>query len=89
MTSGRNEIQSDLTTITSTAEPMEENQRIDRSAHNFTNCDFMLVSVAQMERLQSIAEIMTTSLRHNMIPQLLHAILFLREHERFRGKISW
>ena len=46
-------------------------------------CGFVLGSVAEVERVWSMAKHLLGDLRHSMSPIILEALLFLRFNERF------
>lgn len=48
----------------------------------YRNCDFILGSVAEIERLWSIADIILADTRSRTTPELFEAILFLRVNSR-------
>ena len=67
----------------SMAERMAKRRKVGLFTDNYGNCLFILGSVARVERLWSIANYTLTTSRRRMTPQLLEAILFLRENQRF------
>lgn len=49
----------------------------------YMNCDFILGSVAEVERLFSFYKYFLTQNRRSSTPQLFEAIVFLKLNERF------
>jgi hypothetical protein len=58
----------------------KKRQRLEKQ---YINCDFILGSVAEVERLWSIAKYVLTDNRKGLTPQLFEAILFLRLNAHF------
>ena len=56
-----------------------------KPTQRYINCDFVLGSCAEVERLWSIAGNILTDNRKSMAPQLFEAILFLRMNKRLWG----
>ena len=70
-------------TYSSITERMATKCRVCTKKENHINCNFIVGSVAKVERLWSIGKLVCTSSRRRMTPQLFEALLFLRENERF------
>ncbi len=68
---------------TSKTEEIAKRRKNNGDDNTYINCDFISGSVATVERLWSSANYVLASHPRRMTPQVLEAILFLRENERF------
>lgn len=78
---------SQVTNVLSQNSSMEERlskrRKISSAAQEYVNCDFILGSVAEVERIWSISKHVLTVERRLMTPQLFESIVFLKYNERF------
>eukprot|EP00171_Calliarthron_tuberculosum_P002661 IDg2661t1 len=68
--------------IVSMQEMLTKRRKVQSLKISYINCDFILGSVAIVERLWSCAHYIYSDYRRSMTPQLLEALLFLRANER-------
>ena len=63
-------------------ERLRQRQRQRENPSGYMNCDFILGSAAEVERVWSIATTVLTDEQKNTSPLMLEALLFLRVNER-------
>ena len=64
-------------------ERLAKRRKNEVSNDQYVNCDFILGSAAEVERLWSIAKYVLTENTRSMTPQMFEALMFLRLNERF------
>lgn len=64
-------------------EHLDNCRKTGPQSHIYINCDFIVWSVAEIERLISMSNYVPAYNRKSMTPQLFEAILFLKLNERF------
>ncbi len=60
----------------------------EEETQNYINCDFILGSMAEIERLWSLAKNVLTDDRKNMTPLVFGAVLFLRAKSTYRNECT-
>ena len=75
--------QSDSASSLTMAERFVKKRKVEASESSNINCDFILGSVAEVERLRSLSKYVLTENRRGMTPELFEAITFLRVNDRF------
>ncbi|KAI0560856.1 Ribonuclease H-like protein [Gracilaria domingensis] len=68
---------------TGIAARLTKKRKVVMKKEKYMNCDFILGSVAEVERLWSIAKNVLTDNRKSMTPRMFEAIVFLKQNERF------
>eukprot|EP00171_Calliarthron_tuberculosum_P002072 IDg2072t1 len=63
-------------------ERLEKRQKVSRIS-DYINCDFVLGSIAESERVWSICKYVLSDHRCSLTPQLFEAIIYLRYNDRF------
>ena len=69
--------------LLSMSERRKKRRKVAAIPKRYINCDFVLGSVAEVERLWSIAKHILGDVRHKLAPMMLEALLFLRFNKRF------
>lgn len=70
------------------AERLKNRRKRYEIQDDYINCDFILGSDAEVERLWSISKYVLTESRRSMTAQLFEAIVFLKVNESFWGTQS-
>ncbi len=63
-------------------ERIAKKRKKNREGSAYIGCNFILGSVAEVERVWSIAKYVLSEQRRGMTPQMFEAIMFLRYNER-------
>ena len=69
--------------VLSINERRKKRRKLSALPKRYMDCGFILGSVAEVERVWSIAKHLLGDVRHKMAPMMLEALLFLRFNERF------
>ena len=75
--------QSDSSSTVTMAERLLKKRKTEVTRNQYTNCDFILGSVAEVERLWSISKYVFRENRRSLTPQLFEAVMFLKVNQRF------
>ncbi len=65
------------------SERMAERRKRDEETSNYIDCNFILGSVAEVERVFSFAKYVLSDNRRCVTPQLFEALMFLKINSRF------
>ncbi len=60
------------------SERLAKRRKVGHGTESYINCDFILGSVAEVERLFSMAKYVMAENRRSLTPQLFEAIMFLK-----------
>ncbi len=65
------------------SERLAKRRKVEHGTESYINCDFILRSVAEIERLFSMAKYVMAENIRSLTPHLFEAIMFLKFNERF------
>ena len=73
----------EVSEMISIRERIAKRQKMSHHRDEYINCDFILGSVAEVERVWSISEYILSNHRRSLTPRTLEALVFLRYNEKY------